>query len=106
MSSVLAAHLGMAAMRHVEDVVETTEDGQTGIQGCLRKDAEHLLGQGILGYAIIVAQCRLCRPADVHGGGDVVAAPVEDFLHLLPVESLHVLYGRVLGRVCIHLHQL
>ena len=68
---VLASHLGMAALRHGEPVVEATEDRQRGVEGFLSEDAKHLLAEWMLGYAIEMVKSCLRAPADVECGGDM-----------------------------------
>ena len=88
----------MARLWHVENVIEASEEGLVGLVGVdgLREDAKHLHRQLVLLYAIEVVQRSLCRPADVEGGGDVGACPVEDFGNLVPIGDIlewHVLDG-------------
>ena len=85
---ILAAHLGMAAVRDSKLIIEATEERQLGLVYPMFEDTKHLLLQRILRYAIVVIQSRLCSPADVERGGHVMACPLEDLLHLIPVAHL------------------
>ena len=89
---VLATEFGVAAVRHVELVVETAEDGQSWVENALREDAKHLLPERVLGHAVVVVEASLRRPADVERAGDVRAAPVEDFRQFVPVAHLFVFH--------------
>ena len=49
------------------------------------EDAEDLLGQRLLGGAVVIVQSGLGTPTDVEGGVDVGAGPVHDLAQLVPV---------------------
>ena len=59
---ILAMHLSMATVRHLENIVEATEDGQLRVEGILREDAKHFTRQRIFGYAIVVEESCLGSP--------------------------------------------
>ena len=99
---VLAAHLGMAAMRHIEDVIKASEDRLRRIQWFLREDAEHLLVQLILRYSIEVIESRLRTPADIERRGNVGTGPVEYLSDFVPI--LHILILHCLDRCTCHNH--
>ena len=60
------------------------------------EDAEHLLIQRIFGYAIVVIEPCLGSPTDVERRGHIVACPIEDLGHLVPIA--HLLEVEVLDR--------
>lgn len=62
LQDVFLADFRMAAVRHGEDVVEATEDGQLGLERRLREDAEHLLLQRIFPDAVVVVESGLRSP--------------------------------------------
>ena len=82
---VVAMQFGMTAMRHHEQIVEPTEDGQLWLEHLLWEDAEHLLLERILRYAIMEIESCLRRPADVHCAPHVRTGPLENVLHLVPI---------------------
>ena len=62
---VFLSDFRMAAVRHIEDVVEAPEDGHSRHERHLREDAELLLRQRVLRNAVIVVEPCLGSPADV-----------------------------------------
>ena len=78
-------------MRHEEHIVESPEDGQPCALREMPEDAEHLLRQRVLRYAVMVIQSGLCRPADEERTGDVGLCPFEDFRDFVPVTHLLVI---------------
>lgn len=62
---VVAMQLRMAAMGHVEHIVEPPEDGQAVVERLLREDAKHLLRQRVFGHAVVVIESCLRRPTDI-----------------------------------------
>ena len=60
--NVLTMEFRMTTVRHVEHIVETAEDGQSAVEGQLWEDAEHLLRQRILGYAVVEIKSGLSSP--------------------------------------------
>ena len=60
------------------------------------EDAEDLLGQLILGDAVVIVQSGLGTPTDVEGGVDVGLGPVHELAELAPVVhrfKVHDLHG-------------
>ena len=53
---VLPMHLCMTGMGRMEHIVKATEQLAVGFQHVLRKDAEHLLRQVILGNVEVIIQ--------------------------------------------------
>ena len=93
---VFATDFGVAAMGHVEEIVEAAEDGQLRLDDPLGEDAKLLLLERILGDAIIIVESGLGSPADVERALHVGLCPVEDGLHLVPVGDVlegELLYG-------------
>ena len=66
----------MPGVRDVKRIVKPTEEDALFIFDPVRKDAEQLFRQGLLGNAVMVVQPGLGRPADVKGGVDVLFGPV------------------------------
>ena len=60
------------------------------------ENAEHLLCQGIFGYAEVVVQTRLCRPADMQGGEHMGLGPLHNLTDLVPV--IHLFIRQMLHR--------
>ena len=97
LQDILPSHLRMPAVRHVEHVVESSEDRVQRLQRMMFEDAEHLFLERIFRHAIVVVESRLRRPADIERRGHVCACPVEYFRNLIPVAHLfevHLLHGR------------
>lgn len=99
---VLTAHLGMAALRHIEDIIEATEDRLRWVERLLLEDAKHLLLERILRHTVEMIQSCLRTPTDIERGGDVRASPVEDLHDLRPI--LHILVLHRLDRSTRHNH--
>ena len=91
--NVLTAHLGMAAVRHIEDVIETSEDRLRRIQWLLREDAEHLLVELILRHPIEVIKSSLRTPADIERRGNVGTCPIEYLGDFVPILHILILHG-------------
>ena len=92
---IFPAHFRVAAMRHIEHIIKSTENGMQRLQGTMFKDTEHLLIQCILRHSIMMIEPCLRRPADVERRGDMRTRPVEDFSNLIPISHLlkiHLLY--------------
>ena len=60
---ILAAYLRMPAVRHIELVVEASEDRHIGLAQRMAEHAEHLGWQIIFGDTIKMVQPGLRRPA-------------------------------------------
>ena len=80
----------MAAVRHVELVIEAPENGQRGHERVLLEDAEHLFVQFIFGNAVVMVKPSLRRPANIKGRGDMRPRPVENLRNFIPVVHLFV----------------
>ena len=88
--NVLTPDFRVPAVRHLEHIVESPEDGQTRIGGVLAEHTKHLAVERIFGHAIVVVESRLCRPTDVKRTGDVGFHPLENLGHLIPIRHLFV----------------
>ena len=82
---VLAAHLRVAAVRHVELIVESPEDGGKRLAGHVAVHAEQLLAQQVFGNAVIMVKPGLRRPTDIEGGHDMRPRPVQDAAQFVPI---------------------
>ena len=60
--NIFPAHFRMTAMRHIETIVKTTEDGMERFQYTMLKDAEHFLFQRIFRNSIMMIQSGLRCP--------------------------------------------
>ena len=60
---VFPAYFRMAAMRHIEAIVKTTEDRMERFQHPMFEDSEHFLVQWILGNSVVMIQSGLRSPA-------------------------------------------
>ena len=88
---ILATQLRVTAVRHIEHIIESTEDGQRGHERMLWEDTEHLLRQWVFGYPIMIIKSRLGSPANIECAGDMGACPTEDAAYLLPVSDLLII---------------
>ena len=61
--NVFPAYFCMTAMRHIETIIKTTEDGVERFQYPMFKDTEHLLFQRIFRNPIMMIQSGLRSPA-------------------------------------------
>ena len=95
---IRTAYLRMAAVRHEEHIIETTEDRQLThtLADMMLEDTEHLLVERILGDTIVMIQSCLCCPADIKCRSDMCTCPVEDILNLVPIA--HILKFEMLHR--------
>ena len=80
----------------MEHIVKATEQLAVGFQHVLRKDAEHLLRQVILGNVEVIIQSGKRRPADVQGGKNVGLCPLHNVADLVPI--VHILEFQMLHR--------
>ena len=62
---ILAADLGMAAVRRKEAVVESAEQRVFGIVDVMLEHAEHLVVERIFRHSEVIVQSGLRRPTDV-----------------------------------------
>ena len=65
LSDIVGAYGGMAGMRHLKNIVKAPEQNGTLIGYLVLKYAEHFAVEGLLLYAEVVVQSRLCSPADM-----------------------------------------
>ena len=79
-----------------ELVVKAPEQGGLLLDNGVGEDAEQLLGQGVLGNAVVVIETCLGTPADMQSGMDVGFGPFHDFAQLTPV--VHVGEIQILHR--------
>lgn len=86
-ADVIESDFRMPTVRHVESIVEPAEQGQTGIEDTMGKNAEHLLWQWVFGYAVMVVKPCLSCPANVERAGNVGAAPVEYAAQFFPISD-------------------
>ena len=84
----------MARVRHVVHLVEAVGEEVVLVAEPLRKDAEELGRQVLLGDTIEVVEACERAPAQVHSREDVLLGPFDDLAELLPV--VHVLEGHLL----------
>ena len=91
-----AAYLCVAGVRHIENIVQSTHEWVIRVERMVRKNAEHLFFQRILGNAVVVIQPGLRAPADMEGGIHVCFAPFHNFAELFPI--IHLFKGEMLHR--------
>jgi hypothetical protein len=63
---VLATHLGMTAVGHLEHVVEAAEYWEQRLVDTLFKDTKFLLRKWVLRDTVVVVESCLGRPTDIH----------------------------------------
>ena len=93
---VCAAYLGVARVGHGESGRKRFHQEGIGAVNRLRKDAETLGGQVVLGNAVVMVKPGLCPPTDVKGSLHVAVCPVHDVTQGIPVA--HLFEGNLFAR--------
>lgn len=94
--NIAAAHLGIAGVGGIKAVVKAPEERGGGLEHLVVEHAEELLGQLVLGNAVMEVKPRLGAPADVQSGVDMVLGPLHDLQQLIPV--VHLVKVQILHR--------
>ena len=89
---ILAPHLRMPAVGHVELTVEPPENGKLRRQHLMLEHPEHLLVERVFRYVVEMIESGLCSPADITRGLHIVGSPVEHLRQLVPVFHLAVVH--------------
>ncbi len=85
---------GVAAVRHVVDLVKAVGEEVVLVAQALREHAEDLAAEDALVHAVEVVEAGKGAPAEEHRGKHVLRGPIHDFAELVPV--VHVLKGHLL----------
>ena len=78
-------HLGEARMGREEPIVEPAHQRRGALDHLVGEHAEHLLGQLVLGHAVVIVDAGLGAPADVQRGVHVGLRPLHDLAEFRPV---------------------
>ncbi len=92
---IVSPHLRMTAVRHVEHIVEATEDGQERIDRARLEDTKLLRLQLIFGDAIEMVERSHSTPTEVERALDIAAGPIEDAVDFPPI--VYILIGNGLN---------
>lgn len=102
--NVVGPHLTVTALWHVENIVETAEDGEFGPQRSGGEYAKHLSVEEILWNAVKMIQRSLSGPTDIERRLNVSSGPVENLDYFVPV--LYIFESHCLYRCSCNYHSI
>ena len=82
---ILVARFGVARVRHHGNIVKAAHQRRRRLDQAIFENAKALLGQVVLGHAVVMVQRSLRAPTHMEHAVNIGKAPVHDFNELGPV---------------------